>query len=101
MIKSSVTAQEVCDLLNEMLWRDPHYVNGIIQQRIPCNDKLAAHPGLQCAGNQTLGLLGIFNGMFGKFRDGGGQISAIYTLYEDGRKELEHFTVIRKEGENL
>lgn len=68
-MKESVTAQDVCDLLNGLLKRDPKAIASLVNNRVPCNDDIANHPTVQVHdigdGEASLGLIGILNGLFG------------------------------------
>ena len=46
-MKESVTIDEVIDLLNELGKRDARALNSLIENRIVCNQDLAAHPEVQ------------------------------------------------------
>jgi hypothetical protein len=70
MSKDSVTVQEVCDLLNEMLKMDYSCTHALINNRVQCNQALADHPTVQVRQYEKnhlpkVGLLGILNGLFG------------------------------------
>lgn len=68
-------------VLNQALEADPEAVAGLVNHRVPCNAKLAAHPTIQ-VGPDGVGLLGILNGLFGADPRGWGFICAV--LSEDG-----------------
>ena len=80
MIKQSITPQDVCDLLNELLRLDPKCILTLIAHREPCNDSISEHPTVQVQPDTSsdhtsqVGILGIINGMFGVRDDGMGPI---------------------------
>ena len=82
MIKSSVTVEEVIDLLNEFIVVDPEAIHNLIEQRVECTDRLVKHATIlvwQPEGEKpSVGLLGIINGIFGLDEDGWGPIAAVF-----------------------
>lgn len=68
-----MTAQQIVDLLNELLALDPVAINSLVKNRVPCNQALADHPtvtvddGVWESGESwfTVGLLGILEGVAG------------------------------------
>ena len=78
VIKPSVTPQDVCDLMNELLKLDYACASGLISYHQPCNKAIADHPTIQVRqyGDEepTVGILGILNGIFGVREDGMGAI---------------------------
>jgi hypothetical protein len=77
MLKSSITAQDVCDLLNEMLFLDPKCTNALLSNRVECNSAVANHPHVQVQQFiddkvPKVGIMGIINGLFGVRSDGMG-----------------------------
>jgi hypothetical protein len=78
-LKESITVQDVCSLLNELLIEDAKCIHDLVNARIICNSKIADHPTVQVQqykGEQQakVGLLGIINGLFGIRDDGMGAI---------------------------
>lgn len=69
MLKQSITVQDVLDLLNEIVEKDPACAKALLNARVLCNQTLAEHPTIQVHaydGNPpTVGLIGILNGLFG------------------------------------
>lgn len=47
MIKESVTAHDVCVLLNEALTIDYDGLHALVSNRVDCNTALANHPTIQ------------------------------------------------------
>lgn len=79
MVKRSITAQDVCDFLNNMLELDPECTKALVTNRVKCNKAIADHPSIQVQQSSVLypnkvGLIGILNGMFGIRADGTGPI---------------------------
>lgn len=88
MPKESVTAQDVCDLLNELLNIDYDCIHALINHRVRCNEKVADHPSVQVQQFiddefPKVGLLGILNGLFGLASDGAGVLCYEHEI--DGR----------------
>lgn len=80
---SSVTPEDICDLLNELLGLDLEATFYLIENRVKCNDKVASHPSIQVGesdlgGDYKVGMLGVVNGFFGTGPDGFGAIVAEY-----------------------
>lgn len=87
MIKRLITAQDVCDLMNDLLQLDRSCVNEMIKTRFRCNQDTADHPTVQVRKYPedeyfTVGLIGILNGLFGIREDGFGGLC--YECDEDG-----------------
>ena len=63
MVKDAVAHAVV--ILNEALERDPEAVSRLINIRVDCNDRMAAHPTIQVAhfggGVHKVGVLGLLN----------------------------------------
>lgn len=85
-LKQSVTIEETISLLNEMLKTDYEATFSLINNRVPCNKRLADHPTIQCGYDENkqfeVGLLGVINGLFGIDEKGFGAIGA---RYRDGK----------------
>ena len=90
MVKDSVTIQETVDFLNSLLEVDRHAVTALFSLRIGCNKKLLDHESVQCGIFDLLtnkneycqvGMIGVFNGLFGADEHGWGHIVGDY---EDG-----------------
>ena len=69
MIKNVVTIQDVVDLLNDALERDPNAINMLFHYSVPCNNQLAEHPTIpincEVKDFPRATILGILNGIFG------------------------------------
>lgn len=79
-------------LLNEALSADPEAIQKLVGLRAPCNDFLGDHPTIttwgEDDGTQSIGLLGILNGLFaGRVR-----LCATYNSPKDGK--LLRFDVV-------
>ena len=79
MLKEKITAQDACDLLNELLMLDYGCTASLIMHQECCNDAVAKHPfvQVQCYKKDKyplLGIVGVINGMFGTREDGMGAI---------------------------
>jgi hypothetical protein len=92
-------AKRVCSYLNELLAADPRAVRSLVENRVPCNEALAAHPTCQVHADGFVGLLGLLNGLCGKQADGWGYIVAF--LDEDGEGRIERFRVVLRQPEPL
>jgi hypothetical protein len=80
-LAKSITAEDVCRLLNEFLDADPKCANALLSHRIKCNKKIANHRTIQVQqfGRQRyprVGIIGLLNGMFGIRKDGRGALCA-------------------------
>jgi hypothetical protein len=95
MIDDETLALALIDRLNQLV-SDPAVradIERLIAQRVPCSSTTAEHPTIQvCGETQTLGLLGLLNGLCGTIaggkRDGWGRIAA---CYEENRGPLLRF----------
>lgn len=79
----SISAEDAIRVLNEALECDGESVRLLIENRVPCNEKMVEHPSIQCgkADNEKggeVGMLGIINGIFGTQSNGWGYICAHY-----------------------
>jgi hypothetical protein len=79
MLKQSVTPQDVCDLLNELLKLDYDCAHGLISYHQQRNEEVAAHQSIQVQQYKDdkfpkVGIVGILNGIFGIRDDGMGAI---------------------------
>ena len=93
-MKESVSPQDVCDLLNDMVQKDKDCVITLINSRGVCNELIAGHPFIQVLqddenGPYKIGLLGVLNGLFGIDSEGYGAI----VMYIDAEtKKIEFKT---------
>lgn len=81
MIKEKVTIQEVVDFLDELLKVDQAAITALFSMRTACNKKLAEHETVQVGGQGNyyqVGMIGVFNGLFGIDEHGWGHIAANY-----------------------
>lgn len=94
MIRSRISVDRVLEVLNRAIEADPEAMHNLIEHRVYCNDKLAVDPDIQVAiqpdNEQTVGLLGILNGLFGN-QSGWGAIAAKFELKcsQDSQHELK------------
>ena len=75
-------ARKFVVLLNGMLKQDHQAIQCLVDNRIPCNAKLANHDTVQTLMTDngfSVGVLGVLNGMCGVTEDGLGHIMATYT----------------------
>ena len=84
MIKQSVTVQDTIDLLNEMLELDSDLVDKLINNRYCVNKNIVDHPTIQVSVDgeldyyhDTVGLLGVLNGLFGVNENNRGAIEMV------------------------
>jgi hypothetical protein len=80
MIKTSITVENVIEVLNEALIADPKAMNELILGcKVECNEMLADHPTIQIGynGKFRLGTLGLLNGLFEIDEKGFGPICAV------------------------
>lgn len=88
MWRSSVTIDETIALLNELAQIDQDAMYALIEQRVPCTDRLAYHETVQVKrqnGAHYVGMLGILNGLFGVDDDGRGPITAYFEFEANGK----------------
>src|SRR5512142_1114730 len=89
-LRQHVKPQDVVDLLNELLQMDRDAIGCLVEYRARCHDNIVNHPTVQCVG-QTVGMLGILNGLFGvEDRTNYGAIAANY----DDDDRLTHFSLV-------
>ncbi len=93
MLSKNITANDVCELLNELLKVDYSCVESLMNYRVKCNIHIANHPTVQVQQFKTdpfpkVGLLGILNGLFGIDADGMG---AIYMVIDDNTRKISSF----------
>ena len=81
-LKRSITVQDVCNLLNEMLACDYGATHDLLCFHTRCNNELLTHPTIQVihagADIPTVGILGVLNGLFGVNDDNRGPISCVW-----------------------
>ncbi len=98
MIKGTLTIEEAVELLNEMARLDPKATERLISQRIACNEALAKHPTVQVhdgKGGNSVGMLGVVNGMFGVDDEGWGAVAAVYEVICPNDHETPKGSTIR------
>lgn len=82
MVREKITIQKTVDFLNEILKIDSVAITALFSSRIACNENLAKHETVQVGrlGKDycQVGMIGIFNGLFGIDEHGWGHISADY-----------------------
>ena len=70
----AVTAEQMIDLLNDVLKIDPEALQTLLAKRVPCNKELADHPTVQIRdegdNKYSMSLLGLLNGVFGVIGEG-------------------------------
>lgn len=90
-LKKLVTAEDVFELLNELLEIDRDFIQELVSARINCNKAMADHPTVQVldtgSGGYKTGIIGILNGLFGIREDGFGAIC----VYLDENGNIERF----------
>lgn len=92
IIKESVTLQEVCDLLNEFIKRDPSCAQKLLSSTAECNTDIINHPTIQVLDIDNkckVRFLGLLNGIFGV--DGAGRGGIICN--EDDNGNILNFCV--------
>lgn len=78
-IKESVTVGDVVEVLNRATKEDAGAIRALIENRVPCNKNLSDDPTIQVSDN-SVGLLGIINGIFGINDEGWGTIAAEFAV---------------------
>lgn len=79
MLKESITIDDVCNLLNEMLEMDYECVSNMVSHYSKCNESIMNHPTIQVRfyskdDYPQVGLIGFLNGLFGIQEDGMGAL---------------------------
>lgn len=92
MYRDKISPQDVCDLLNELLSKDPECIKTLINSRVPCNSEIVGHSTVQVRdclemNKSTVGLIGILNGLFGINDEDG--FGAIGLLIDEGTMRFE------------
>ena len=96
-MKTSVTQQEIVDLMNELLEKDKEAIETLINYHVPCNEAIQNHPTVQVRKHNEqmqVGLLGILNGFFGCDENGYGSICTY--VEDDDHSKIEKFAVLEK-----
>ena len=62
-------ATKIIDFLNSLLETDRDTISSLINHRIPCSKFLADHPTIQVDSEDRVGLLGLLNGLCGKYTE--------------------------------
>lgn len=83
-------AQLIVDNLNELLKVDPEAIEALLKHRVLCNDAVLEHPTLQARHDNTLSVLGFFNGIVGTNESGLGLIAMVV----DDDKKILNFTLM-------
>ena len=95
-----MTEPEVADrivaVLNGLLECDREAISTLVDQRVPCNAALVAHPTCQVGrvngpDDWRVGLLGVLNAVAGARRDGRGYIAAEWA--PDGTTFIQRFVI--------
>jgi len=95
------TADDVIEIMNEILAIDASAVNALLLKRVPCNGTLAEHETVQVRdegeGKFSLSLLGILNGLFGNIGgDGEKKDWGTIMVISDWDDEKDEATGIQK-----
>lgn len=64
--RPSFPVEQLAIALNEAARLDPAAVGDLIQQRVPCNSDMCAHPGVPVSPEGEIGLMGLLNGALAK-----------------------------------
>jgi hypothetical protein len=110
MSVNEILAHQVVRFLNSALAHDTKAINELVSTRVPCGKAIATHPSIQvqvCKDDPTavyrVGMLGLLNGMVGKYDDGPHKgYGAIIADLDDGQivrfRVLPNLTDADKEG---
>ena len=96
-IKENVSLEKVVEFLNDALEKDRTAISKLVNDRVDCNDELAEHDTIQVKcyeGEQSVGLLGLINGLFGKNEKGWGYLSA---LIDEDTGKVDEFRLLTEE----
>ena len=99
-MKKSITVDEAIDYLNNLLQTDEKAIKLLCLDRVECNNELAEHSRcfVELKNNKnSVGLLGVINGMFASDKDSCGQI-ALETLEVDDEEVAIRFIKIQREN---
>lgn len=94
----TITVREIVRRLNRINQLDPVAFGNLVSHRIGCGPSMAADPFVQVAqqgGIQTVGFLGILNGLLGADRNGWGPITADFVPATTNR--IREFILTRTE----
>lgn len=75
--KDKEAAKRAVDRLNRMLQADPEAITKLVEHRVSCTSGLAQDPSCQVAVD-SVGMLGVINGLFGTDQDSFGLIAAVF-----------------------
>jgi len=84
-----VTSEMVVKVLNEMLALDREATQNLFAYRALVNNELAEHPTVQVRQNNTVGIIGVINGMLG---EGGEPLICVDS--DDVTDEIREFRVL-------
>lgn len=98
MTIDELIARRTISLMNDAIDCDREAVEKLVEARVECNDELAEHETIQTGdyhepGKNSVGLLGILNGIVGVDEENWGCIAA---SYDSETKKLIRFTLLRK-----
>lgn len=109
--KKAITEYEalILKLLNAAVKADAAAIGKLVDHRVPCNDKLADHPTIQCGVVSTpessdrpvVGMLGLINGILGEFYQWNGDpLRMVCAVIDDDDGKLLRFEFLQwpKEG---
>ena len=92
MQKESITAQDACDLINEFIKLDPEAAQNLFNYRVPCNEAIQDHPSIKVSFENTVGVLGLINGMLSE------DYGPICIEYEDDFKTIKTAKLVDLKG---
>lgn len=87
-MKTTITVNDVCDLLNEMLILDYDCVKKLVNVKVECNENIANHPSIMVRKYHiddyfpTVGFVGVLNGLF---YESGKEGAICYEVDENGK----------------
>lgn len=73
-VVDTMLAERIVELLNDLYHQDPQAMHNLVEQRVRCNEILAAHPTVPVTRAEDnnggmLGVLGLLNGLCGVWDD--------------------------------
>jgi len=89
-------ANQIVDVLNRALKKDPQAINWLFDFRVACNKALADDPTIMVReekGGCSLGVLGLLNGILGEKSEGVGLIFCEVEDRPDGEMDIVRFFV--------
>ena len=96
-----ISAESICEFLNNLLEIDRGPIEQLVETRVPCNEALANHPNVPVLllddGQTKIGLLGILNGIIAGASDG----RILIGVYDENKLVKFELTTLEELRERL